>query len=110
VNNIELVMTKGGRKRMTLAVTVVLNMLTIPQNRPFWVFFYTKKDVNMQILYKCVQKTFLRIILGDSYVSYTAALEMCGLQTLHDRREKRCLDFAVKCTKHPVNMRLSPST
>ena len=54
-----------------------------------------------------VQKTCLKIILGESHVSYTAALEMCNLQTLHDRslrlKEKRCLDFAVKCLKHPVN-------
>ena len=57
---------------------------------------------------ECVQNTCLKIILGDSYVSYTAALEMCNLQTLHDRREKRCLDFAVKCLKHPVNKGLFP--
>ena len=47
-----LVMNEGGRKRMTLAVTVALNMLTIPQNRPFWVSFYTKKHVKMQKRYK----------------------------------------------------------
>lgn len=55
-----------------------------------------------------VQKTCLKVILGDSYVSYSAALEMCGLQTLHDRREARCLDFAVKCVKHPLNKRIFP--
>ena len=37
-----------------------------------------------------------------------AALEMTGLQTLHYRREKRCLDFAVKCTRHPTNCRIFP--
>ena len=41
-------------------------------------------------------------------MSYEAALEMTGLQTLHDRREKRCLDFASKCLKHPVNKRMFP--
>ena len=29
-----------------------------------------------------IQKTCLRVILGEMYVSYEAALEMCGLQTL----------------------------
>ena len=43
------------------------------------------------------------------YTSYPEALEMCGLQTLFDRREKRCLDFAIKCVKHPKLKRLFPS-
>ena len=55
-----------------------------------------------------IQKTSLKVILGDNYVSYPAALEMCGLDTLHDRREKRCLDFAIKSSKHPRNSRMFP--
>ena len=42
------------------------------------------------------------------YVSYSAALEMCGLQTLSDRRKQRCLDFSLKSSKHPRNRRLFP--
>ena len=55
-----------------------------------------------------IQKTCLRVILGDSYVDYNTALNKCGLQTLFDRREKRCLDFSLKCLKHPTNRRLFP--
>ena len=55
-----------------------------------------------------IQKTCLKVILGDMYVSYTAALEMCGLQTLAERRKKRCLDFALKCSKHPKMKKLFP--
>ena len=55
-----------------------------------------------------VQKTCLRIILGDNFVSYEAALEMTGLETLHDRREGRCLSFALKCLKHPINNEMFP--
>ena len=55
-----------------------------------------------------IQKTCLRVILGEMYVSYTAALEMCGLQSLADRRQKRCLDFALKCAQHPKMERLFP--
>ena len=40
-----------------------------------------------------IQKTCLKVILGDMYVDYPAALEMCGLQTLHNRRQERCLNF-----------------
>ena len=55
-----------------------------------------------------VQKTCLRVILGENYVSYGAALEMCNLKTLFQRREDRCLSFAQKCLKHPVHRRLFP--
>ena len=55
-----------------------------------------------------VQKTCLKVILGDDYESYSTALEICGLESLHSRRESRCLDFALKCVKHPVNCRLFP--
>ena len=55
-----------------------------------------------------IQKVCLKIILGDLYTSYSDALELVSLQTLHDRREKRCLDFAKKCLKHPIHRRLFP--
>ena len=55
-----------------------------------------------------IQKTCLKVILGEMYVNYQAALEMCGLQTLFERRQKRCLDFAIKSVKHPRNRRLFP--
>ena len=55
-----------------------------------------------------IQKTSLRIILGDMYLSYTDALEMCNLKSLHDRREKKCLDFSLRCVKHDKNSRIFP--
>ena len=55
-----------------------------------------------------VQKTCLKIILGDNYVSYSAALEMCNLKTLARRREERCLTFAQRCLKHPLHSRMFP--
>ena len=55
-----------------------------------------------------IQKICLKVILGDMYVNYTAALEMCGLKLLSTRRTDRCLDFARKCSRHPRNQRLFP--
>lgn len=55
-----------------------------------------------------VQKTALKVILGESYEDYSSALNLLGLQTLDSRRESRCLDFAIKCTKHPLNSRFFP--
>ena len=65
----------------------------------------TKEDINNL---ERIQKCCLRVILGDNYTSYTVALEMTGLQTLHERREERCLNFALKALKHPLNSRLFP--
>ena len=47
-----------------------------------------------------VQKSALRIILGDSYVSYTSALRRTKLDSLFKRRQKLCSSFAVKCYKN----------
>ena len=55
-----------------------------------------------------IQKVCLKIILGDMYISYSSALEMCGMETLSSRREKKCLNFSLKCLKHSKNKRLFP--
>ena len=55
-----------------------------------------------------VQKVCLRVILGEKYVSYSTALELCNLKTLFERREERCLSFALKCLKHPLHRRMFP--
>ena len=70
-----------------------------------WHSRLTVEDI--QVLER-VQKTSLRIILGDNYESYPSALEACNLKTLYERREERSLKFAHKCLKHPVNKRLFP--
>ena len=61
-----------------------------------------------------VQKTALKIILQDDYISYDSALQKTDLQTLDERREILCLKFAKTCLKHddmknifPVNHNLS---
>ena len=55
-----------------------------------------------------VQKTGLKTILFENYVSYSAAMEMSSLKTLFVRREDRCLSFALKNLKHPVHRRMFP--
>ena len=52
-----------------------------------------------------IQKTCLKVILGDMYIDYSSSLEMTGLDTLRDRR---CLNFLLKSVKHPRNNRLFP--
>ena len=52
--------------------------------------------------------TALKVILGESYEDYSSALNLLDLQTLDSRHKSRCLDFAIKCTKHPLNSRFFP--
>ena len=55
-----------------------------------------------------VQRTALKVILGPSYTDYASALKQTGLDTLFDRREKRCLTFGLKCLKHPKHKQMFP--
>ena len=43
------------------------------------------------------KKVCLKVIYGEDYTDYELALRLSGLQTLSDRRLKRCLDFARAC-------------
>ena len=72
------------------------------------VTFHSSLSVQQSNTLERIQRTCLKVILGDMYLDYNSALEMSGLQTLHSQREKRCLDFALKCIKHPRNKRLFP--
>ena len=73
------------------------------------VLFHKSLTQNETRKIKMIQKTCLKVILGDVYVNYSAALEMCGLDSLADRRQRRCLDFALKCVKHPKMAKLFPT-
>ena len=55
-----------------------------------------------------IQRTCVRVILGERYNGYKSALKTLGLESLEERRKQRCLDFAIKCLKHPRNQRLFP--
>ena len=57
-----------------------------------------------------VQKTALRIIMGETYTDYRTALELTGLDSLGDRRKQLSLTFAKKCVKNnddlfPLNVK-----
>jgi hypothetical protein len=56
-----------------------------------------------------IQRTCLKVILGDQYLDYQSALQTCGIESLETRRKQRCLNFTLKCLKHPKTMRLFPT-
>ena len=72
------------------------------------VAFHSSLTNEQSALLERIQKACLKVILGDMYIDYVSALEMCGLESLATRREARCLDFALKCLKHKKNSRLFP--
>ena len=55
-----------------------------------------------------IQKTSLKVILGEQYTSYEDALALVGLEKLSSRRLKRCLTYGLKSVKHNTNSRLFP--
>ena len=55
-----------------------------------------------------VQKLCLKVILGEHYKDYSSALDTCGLDSLSDRREDKCLQYGLKSLLHPVHSRKFP--
>ena len=55
-----------------------------------------------------VQKSALRTILQEKYKSYKQGLALLNLETLSDRRESLCLNFALKCVKDENLSRMFP--
>ena len=55
-----------------------------------------------------IQKCALKIILQDKFKSYESALEILDLESLIDRRERLCLQFARKCLKNDKMKHLFP--
>ena len=55
-----------------------------------------------------IQKTALRVIMGQNYVSYEEALETTGLVTLNARRDERCLKFGLKAVKNKQSSNMFP--
>ena len=47
-----------------------------------------------------VQKSAVRIILGEGYIGYKKSLEKLDMESLTERREQLCLNFAIKCRKN----------
>ena len=55
-----------------------------------------------------IQKLSLKIILGQEYSNYESALEYTGLESLSQRRENRCLKFALQSLLHPTHSKMFP--
>ena len=47
-----------------------------------------------------VQKSAVKLMLGNQYIGYKQSLEKLDMDTLKERREKICLNFALKSIKN----------
>ena len=72
------------------------------------VVFHSRLNDELNAKLECIRRTCLKVILCDMYIDYKLALEMTGLDTFQSRRQKRCLDFSLKCAKHARNQRIFP--
>ena len=72
------------------------------------VVFHSSLTLRLRNKIEAIQKTCLRVILGEMYVDYESALEMCGLQKLDTRRENRSLQFALHCLKNEITINMFP--
>ena len=55
-----------------------------------------------------VQKSAMRVILGEKYCEYKNALYILDLDTLQDRRKQLCLTFAQKCLRNKKTQQMFP--
>ena len=55
-----------------------------------------------------VQKSACRIILQEKYTGYKNALNRLEIESLAERRENLCLNFALKCTKNKKTVDMFP--
>ena len=55
-----------------------------------------------------VQKSAVKVILGNKYEDYQKALSKLDLENLNDRRDILCRNFALKSTKNPRTKKMFP--
>ena len=55
-----------------------------------------------------VQKSAIKIIMGDKYRSYKKSLDELGMDSLDDRRQNLCLKFAQRCLKNEKAKKMFP--
>ena len=75
------------------------------QSATVWHSSLTEENVNDL---ERVQKSAVKIILGDKYVGYKKSLMKLEMLSLSERREQLCLNFANKCLKNSKTKSMFP--
>ena len=77
----------------------------LEQSATVWHSSLTQDNINDL---ERVQKSALKLILQENYQSYKKALIKLDIETLEDRREQLCLNFARKCVKNRKMNKMFP--
>ena len=77
----------------------------LEQSATMWHYSLTEENRNDL---ERLQKSALKVILGDKYITYQNALNILDILTLNDRRDKLCLTFAQRAAKHPKMKKMFP--
>ena len=67
------------------------------------VVFHSSLTQDLDDKLEANQSTALKIISDEKYCDYKSALKHFSIDTLHERRQKHMLKFAIKCTKDMHN-------
>ena len=70
--------------------------------------FHSSLTQDLDDKLEAIQSTALKIILAEKYLDYKSALKHFSIDTLHERRQKHMLKFAIKCTKDMHNKQIFP--
>ena len=77
----------------------------LEQNATVWHSSLTENNITDL---ERVQKTAVKLILGDKYRSYEQGLLKLDMENLSERRKTLCLRFAKKCTQNPKTSHMFP--
>ena len=77
----------------------------LEQSATVWHSSLTEENINDL---ERVQKSAVKIILGDKYIGYENSLSKLDMLSLNERREQLCLHFAQKCLKNPKTKTMFP--
>ena len=77
----------------------------LEQSAVVWHSSLTEENINDL---ERVQKSAVKIILGNKYQNYEEALDELGIETLEERRKTLCYRFAKKCLKNEKAEKMFP--
>ena len=86
------------RNKQENAVIAQSNVSDLKQNQSAVVWHSSLPNKNRRDLER-VQKSAVKVILGQRYTSYDEGLKSLRLQSLEERREAMCLKFAKQSLK-----------
>jgi hypothetical protein len=110
---LELIRTSGSTGPYTFVIVrgkwgwFIVNPTTPSLEQSAVVWHSSLSEENKSDLER-VQKSAVKIIMGEKYQSYQKSLALLDMETLEDRRENLCLKFAQRCLKNDKAKKMFP--